>query len=539
MTEKHVIQGPPGTGKSYQLATVWIPKAAQKYGSEALVVCSLTRAAARVISSRVESLQIPDEQVGTLHRLLYHAYGKPTILESKHLKAWNEEAPFHWRLSSAVTARKYRLKEEDGTLKSDYPGDEIHTDVDLLRARMTPMDRWPTGHETFHQAWTVYKEEHAYTEFTDLVETALQEKMPCPGLPSVLFVDEAQDYSALEMALVDMWGETCEYYVLAGDPNQAIFTFRGANPTLMMRGATKVWPLKKSYRCPNSVVEFAEKLLARAHVKYQVDYESTGEPGVVNDYVMVDDVVDYCKSLTNGYDSAMYLASCRFLLPCKDLREYGVPYHNPYTARDDLLNPLGLRSRRGYANRLRALLSPRFPDLIGGAEQRPWTWGELYLWTKHIKAKDVLTRGAKKTIYEHADVEEESKHEISKEDYVTLFTTVDPLVAKTISWLLGWFGEHLLRSHCTGYEFALRVGQRDPTLLYEEPSLILGTIHSVKGGEADCVALSRDMSPAAYNRSIETGDWDTAIRTAYVGATRAKTRLDVLEPKTECYLLDL
>jgi superfamily I DNA/RNA helicase len=56
--------------------------------------------------------------------------------------------------------------------------------------------------------------------------------------------------------------------------------------------------------------------------------------------------------------------------------------------------------------------------------------------------------------------------------------------------------------------------------------VVVGTIHSVKGGQADVVYLFPDLSPAGdaqYRRPGPTRD--PVIRTFYVGATRARETL--------------
>ena len=67
---------------------------------------------------------------------------------------------------------------------------------------------------------------------------------------------------------------------------------------------------------------------------------------------------------------------------------------------------------------------------------------------------------------------------------------------------------------------------RGPQALLERPQVIVGTIHSVKGGEADVVILFPDLSQAgdaAYQRYGPPRD--AVIRTFYVGMTRAREAL--------------
>jgi len=71
--------------------------------------------------------------------------------------------------------------------------------------------------------------------------------------------------------------------------------------------------------------------------------------------------------------------------------------------------------------------------------------------------------------------------------------------------------------------------------LTQRPHVILGTIHSVKGGEADRVLLFPDLSPQGY-RQLGIPGWDgkqSIFRTFYVGATRAKEQLLVADPHNQ------
>jgi superfamily I DNA/RNA helicase len=65
----------------------------------------------------------------------------------------------------------------------------------------------------------------------------------------------------------------------------------------------------------------------------------------------------------------------------------------------------------------------------------------------------------------------------------------------------------------------------------KNPRIKLSTIHSIKGGEDDNILLIPDISYAAYkeyerNPSIEH-------RVFYVGVTRAKKNLHIMQPQTE------
>jgi superfamily I DNA/RNA helicase len=70
------------------------------------------------------------------------------------------------------------------------------------------------------------------------------------------------------------------------------------------------------------------------------------------------------------------------------------------------------------------------------------------------------------------------------------------------------------------------VRRRGEKLLSGKPRIRISTIHKAKGGEADNVALFLDSSRAC----VESLDQDSEVRVFYVGATRAKKHLHLIEP---------
>ena len=77
-------------------------------------------------------------------------------------------------------------------------------------------------------------------------------------------------------------------------------------------------------------------------------------------------------------------------------------------------------------------------------------------------------------------------------------------------------------------EYAFRIAElHGRQKLREEPRLTVGTVHSVKGGEADVVYMLPDLSPSSMREwAGHRGDVrDGIIRTFYVAMTRAREKL--------------
>ena len=65
----------------------------------------------------------------------------------------------------------------------------------------------------------------------------------------------------------------------------------------------------------------------------------------------------------------------------------------------------------------------------------------------------------------------------------------------------------------------------------QSPRVTISTIHSIKGGEADHVALHSEINKIQYD-SLMKGD-DDEHRVFYFAITRAKKNLFFLQPETK------
>jgi len=71
-------------------------------------------------------------------------------------------------------------------------------------------------------------------DFTDLIETCYRDVYAAPTHPAVIFADEAQDLNRMRLTLIRKWGDCANYFILAGDDDQTIFSFTGASPDAIL-----------------------------------------------------------------------------------------------------------------------------------------------------------------------------------------------------------------------------------------------------------------------------------------------------------------
>lgn len=533
----HRVNGPPGCGKTTYLADQ-CNVAAEKYGAGAVVVCSLTKAAALEVASRKTAL--PDRNVGTLHSHAYHTLNRPAIAEtSKGFKDWNEWCPTtSWRISNKHAADPENAEMEQNVMDSDGIG--YLNAANVFRQRMTPQELWPMSVRRFYLKWCEWKALRSYTDFTDLIERALDETTETYQQPAVLMFDEAQDMSRLEMALAMKWGEACQQVVIVGDQDQNLYQWRGSDPEAFVHHeASTVRTLSQSYRVPVAVhdvaVKWIEQVVGRERTKYAPRLAddgtsvegnlrsvglSFGDPGPLLASILLD--VERGKSV-------MVLGSCGYMVSplVTELKARGVPFHNPYRLKHGGWNPM-----RGAHRLLAWTQAHEAPK----GEARLWTWKDIHRWMAPMQSKGALIRGSKTYVEAKCQVDRfgdgPGDDTVSIVDIKKKLLTDEGFVA-LMDGDIDWWEAHLKHEERKRAQYALTVARRSGfEKLREKPQIIVGTIHSVKGGQADVVYLFPDLSNAAYFEgwSRPGPGKDAIIRQFYVGMTRAREELVLCAP---------
>ena len=505
-----------------------------RFGPDGVLITSFSRAAAAELAGR--DLPVSHDRIGTLHSHCWHALNGPQIAEA-NVAEWNKDNP-----ELPITpAKKGKTNAEDSGDESetDQRGDELLQELNRHRGMMMPAAArflWTDSLRDFEKRWTEYKLANGLTDFADLIENCLRDVPFAPRRPSVIFADEAQDLNKMQLTLVRKWGERANFFVVAGDDDQTIYAFTGATPEAMLDPEIpddhKII-LKQSYRVPRQVHGFAEALIHKVTRRQAKEYFPRPVDGEVkrlrrDNYLLTE--LDILKTAVEHLEcgqSVMFLASCAYMLQSlvAVLRKNGVPFHNPYRRNNGFWNPLRVGKRTSTAGRVLALLVGH-PDFGDG--HRAWTNDDLALWAEVLRSKGVLRTGVK-TAKLKTGVGADA---VSMKRLDELFDP-EALESMVAAWegtyrdLLSWWRERLNTDIKKRAVFpALIAEKRGPQALAETPRAIVGTIHSVKGGEADVVYLFPDLSQAGAAQYASMGAArDAAIRQFYVGATRTREKL--------------
>lgn len=497
MIEKR-IYGPPGTGKTTRIKRLVAELIESGVDPHDIYATSFSRAGAAEL---VERLGLPKKNVGTIHSFAYKGLGLQSgDMADDHLEEFSKQHPFY-RMGAQYNADPLDFNGSDFVFDDKAPGARLLNKLNIYRNLLTEFFAMSSDVQAFAKAWTAWKKDEGLYDFVDLIESVSSAQLP-EG--EVLICDEAQDLSPLELGKLRRWGESFEQLVLAGDPNQAIYSFKGVEPEAFMlpelpRGQIEV--LGQSYRVPVAVHD-----LARGWQQFDFRYRPRPVPGkLVKAAAVAHSPEFFIKRLLEGEGSRMIIASCSYML--EDIRQYalreGVPFHNPYQPDKNKWNPLD--------------------QYLGGkiANFGPGTTNaELWSLVKDLPAKLFAERGAKGLLKALAKTEADDPADARRwlsEHLLNALSTRDPgrLVSLYQTQLPDRTGKHL--------KYTLQALARYGSSAVETPRLTLGTVHSVKGGEADRVLLFPSQSKAAW-QDYHWRPWSTR-RVIYTGITRAKSEL--------------
>jgi hypothetical protein len=122
-----------------------------------------------------------------------------------------------------------------------------------------------------------FKDSRGLMDYTDLLE-GYDEALDV----DLFIVDESQDLSPLQWKVVKSSARTAKAIYLAGDDDQCIYGWAGADVRkfLTIPGNVQVLPL--SYRLPRKVHKLAEQIVQRIAIRQPKQWTSRDEDGVVN-----------------------------------------------------------------------------------------------------------------------------------------------------------------------------------------------------------------------------------------------------------------
>ena len=482
------ILGPPGTGKTTKLlhyvrTFVKLGTPLNKIGYFAFTKKAAGEAKARMLENHPE-LSDSDlkNNFRTLHSLAFGrlGYKKSEVMQDEHYEDIGK------KLGIEVTV--YNNGEETtGFVDSDS---EYFNIINAARIKeITSEEEYNTDMYSadldknvipiLEEEINNYKEAFHLKDYTDMI-TKFNDSELCPQY-DVVFIDEAQDLSPIQWKMFDILKENSKHVILAGDDDQAIYGWAGADVKRFQDEPAKEIVLPKSYRVPKLIQHIANNILDRIpdDRRLKKEWNARSEEGNYSPITSIEDA---------PLHSGDWLVLARYndkLIKLKPiLREMGLYFE--------------YKERKSYPARLYSAVK----------NYTRWTTGASLSLTECKDLFEYFGKEFTATEERQYDIKEFGYSPIQKWYEVFETEPEDSLYIRTM----------------------LERGEK----LSLPARIKLSTIHTAKGGEATNVLLIMDntrLIREAIERSPDKADEENRIW--YVGVTRTKQNLYIMAAKKE------
>ena len=489
---KTIVLGPPGTGKTTTLLKK-VDSYLKNTDPDKIGYFAFTQKAAyHARDEAIKKFNLTEDDLPyfrTLHSLAFRKLGlkKDQVMQQRHYKDLGR------RLGFPVTYAEHQ-EDHGGFFTSDSEFLQI---INLAKVRNITLEQQYNKREhtqdlelnklyNIAEALKTYKKEHNLIDFNDMILDFVKSDLS-PKF-DVVFIDEAQDLSLMQWDMTKtIWNKTEDTFI-AGDDDQAIFKWAGADVDsfIALQDQMINLPLIQSHRIPIKVHQLAMRIINKIRKRINKTWEPKTNEGSLQRHFNVDSV-----DMSSG--EWLVLARTKYML--KEV--------------EDVLYRKGLyyetRHKRSYEKDLQESAT----DWEHLRKGQPLNYKQIEKISKHIgpnywekiKIKG-MTKGSFYTL-------ESLQSDFGLQTNKVWYEAFDNAGSKRINYL--------------------RKMRANGEQLNKKPRIELSTIHAAKGGESQNVVLLTDLTKTTLNTYEKNPDDEN--RLFYVGATRTKENLHIIEPK--------
>ena len=285
---RYKVVGPPGTGKTRRLLNEVHKYIENGTPHDRIGYFAFTRKAAgeardRFLAKNQDLTKKDVKYFQTLHSLAFNNLGlkEENVMQEGNYQAIGETCGIQIKYAS------YETNNFNGIFSSSS---EYLSLINLARVRQVTAEQQFNRNE--HLSWISktkligiekeinnYKNAHNLIDFTDMIQQFL-DKGDTPKF-KVIFVDEAQDLSLIQWSMIKKIEEdtNCDVWI-AGDDDQAIFGWAGADVDSFIKWEAREILLDKSERVPQLIQRKALDVISRIYLnRLPKDYLPKNELG--------------------------------------------------------------------------------------------------------------------------------------------------------------------------------------------------------------------------------------------------------------------
>ena len=505
MAIRTIIPGPPGTGKTHRLVNHYLSKEINELGTDPQLIAYLTfsRATVKDATERIFKVLpgIELKYVSTLHSMGTREVGINTTQQLLNGKKWNQ-----FKSYSSIC----RNMNFDSYV--DAYGNPVYQDKNLQvinysRAKLISLEEacielnYHEGTVDIDFTYQIEKDLETFKKHTKMVEFSdmiklFVERDACPTLEAV-FLDEAQDLNQAQFKMFEYIESRCERSYVAGDDDQTIYGFQGADANIFINLKGIRDDQEKSHRVPRLIHAEAKKILGQINSRLEKNWFPKDAEGEVFKHVYLEEI-DYSKG------EWMILGATNKLL--EEFSEHFYRIGLRTFGKTNKILPNDVLEAYQFWKRLNE------GGIIEGKHAQ-----KIYKYLNYNKGHVAYGYSSGKTL---VNVEMVTLEDLKKNHGLLV----------TGSWEQLNFNEDTKNYMKT----LLKSGDN----LETKSRIELSTIHGAKGRERENIVLCMDYGTekqAEWLSGEAAKDPDATCRLFFVGTTRAMKRLYILAPRTSFY----
>lgn len=286
----------PGSGKT----TVIVARCAYMamccaVPADSILTLTFNRSAQRDMESRFRRVFGDDAGSGlrfsTIHSFCYSVLKEYGALVGRSMPRLIEDG-------KPRLLRNLYAEANGGDFLADDRLDDLSNQIGFVKNSMLTDEQIRAGHyevKNFSRvffAYEEYKNANGYMDFDDMLDKALAAFKVKPEILARLRdryryvnVDEAQDTSRLQHAIIRLLAAPRNNIFMVGDEDQSIYTFRAANPEYLLEFKqvypdAKILLMERNYRSTHTIVNAAGRLIQKNTLRHAKGMNTGNEIGL-------------------------------------------------------------------------------------------------------------------------------------------------------------------------------------------------------------------------------------------------------------------